>query len=342
MRVLTLVILSLVTTISGRGFGRVYALFAAVAVAAVLATIVLVPLESLQSLVVPRKIMLGLFGAYYLFLVARAVQQRLPDAVPVFVGVAAYVVGSRLDLFGGIAARDYGTGAFALAMLYPTTSRHSRLRRRAADITGGLLDALAEERRRIARDIHDGVGQSLLALRLRLQMLAGRAGARDASAMEALPGIADEAGAIVEELRRTVLDLRPVIFETADIAAAFRAYASSVAVHGGFELHFHEGRQALPALPVRMKTHLFRIFQEMLTNVLRHAGATRVDVSLHRDGARLVLQVSDDGRGIDADDIGGGIGLETMRERTELLGGAFTVESASSRGTAVTVEIPMP
>jgi signal transduction histidine kinase len=127
-----------------------------------------------------------------------------------------------------------------------------------------------------------------------------------------------------------------------------QAHASARAAQGGFAVHFHEGRQPLPELPARTRAHLFRIFQEMLANAQRHAGATRVDVSLHRDRGRLVLQVSDDGRGFEppahdaAGEAGDGMGLETMRERAELLGGTFTVESEPARGTAVTVEIPLP
>lgn len=340
MRALTLVALSLVTTISGRRFGRVYALLAALTVALLVAVVALPPLQSLQWLSAPRKILLGLLGAYYLFLVGRTMYERRPDAVPVFVGVVAYVAGSRLDLYWGVAVREYGTGVFALAMLYTITSRHSRLRERIEEITGRLLDAHEEERRRIARDIHDGVGQSLLALRLKLQMLAGKVAPRCTAAGEALPALAIEAGAIVDELRRTALDLRPANFESADLVPAFRAYASAVARHGGFELRFHEGGQRFPDLPVRVRTHLFRIFQEMLANILRHAGATRVDVSLHADGRRLVLQVSDDGQGIGTGGTGG-IGLETMQERAELLGGTLAVEKAPERGTAVTVEIPL-
>jgi two-component system sensor histidine kinase UhpB len=341
MRVLSLVVLALVTTISGRRFGMVHALFGASAAGLLLAVIVLPPLHSLQALDAPRKVLLGLLGVYYLYMVARALHERRPDAVPVFVGVAAYVVGSRLDLYWGIAARDYGTGVFALSMLYTITSRHARLRTRIEEISGRLLEAHEEERRRIARDIHDGVGQSVLALRLRLQMLAGKAAQPRTVAAETLPALAEEAGAIVDELRRTVLDLRPAAFETADLVTALRAYASTVAGSGGFALHFHEGREPVPDLDRRVRTHLFRIFQEMLTNVMRHARATRVDVSLHGSGGRLVLQVSDDGRGVGAGG-GGGIGLETMRERAELLGGSLAVGSAPGGGTVVTAEIPLP
>jgi signal transduction histidine kinase len=340
-RVLTLVVLALVTTVTGNRFGRAFALFAAAAATLLGLQVLLPPLQSLHLLALPRKALLGVLAAWYLFLAARAIQRRRPDAVPAFVGVAAYAAGSRLDLYWGIAARDYGTGAFALAMLFTITSRHARLRARIEEISARLLDAHEEERRRIARDIHDGIGQSLLALRLKVQVLAARGGAFPPPAGDALPALAEEAGTIVNELRRTILDLRPPITETPELAPAIRGYAAAVAAQCGLELHFHEGRQPPPALPERTRRHLFRIFQELLTNVQRHAGATRVDVSLHRDGSRLVLQVSDDGRGFAPGD-GGGIGLDTMRERAELLGGTLSIESAPARGTAVTVEIPLP
>lgn len=339
-RSVTPVALALVTTVTGGRFGRIFAAFAAPAVVLVVLELFAPPLWSLHGLATPRKTVLGALGLYYLFLAARAIHARHSDAWPAFVGVIAYVVGSRLDLYLGIAARDYGTGAFALAMLFTITSRHARLRVRIEEISARLLDAHEEERRRIARDIHDSVGQSMLALRLKLQMLAGRDRAQG-EVGETLPALAEDAGAIVEELRRTVLDLRPVFSDSDEYAPAMRGYAAAVTARRGLELHFHEGRQALPALAQRERTHLFRIFQEMLANVVRHAGAKRVDVSLHRKGQLLVLQVSDDGRGFVSGSVGGGIGLETMRERAELLGGTLAVASAPKLGTAITVEISL-
>lgn len=341
-RCLTVAVLALVTVVTGNRFGRAFALLVVPAAALLLLEIVLTPLQALHTLAGPRKALLGIYAVWYLFLAARAVQARRPDAVPVFVGVTAYAAGSRLDLYLGIAAREYGTGAFALAMLFTITSRHARLRERIEEISARLLDAHEEERRRIARDIHDGIGQSLLALRLKLQMLAGRVAPSCALPDDALPQLAAEAGVIVDELRRTVLDLRPTVTETPELATAMRAYAAAIAAQREFELHFHEGRQPLPELPERTRIHLFRVFQEMLANVQRHAGAKRVDVSLHRDGGRLVLQTSDDGRGFTPGGAGGGIGLATMRERAELLGGSFAIESSPARGTVVTVEFPLP
>jgi two-component system sensor histidine kinase UhpB len=152
---------------------------------------------------------------------------------------------------------------------------------------------------------------------------------------DALPQLAAAATAIVDELRRTVLDLRPTVTETPELGPAMRAYAAVIAAQREFELHFHEGRRPLPELPERVRTHLFRVFQEMLANVQRHAGAKRVDVW-------LVLQTADDGRGFTPGEAGGGIGLTTMRERAELLGGSFAIESSPARGTVVTVEFPLP
>lgn len=337
-----IVMLTLVTHATGSGFGFAYRCFATVAAAFVALDLALPPLTVLMSFELARKVFLGLLGVYYLIVAVLAVKRRREDSIPVLAGVACYVLGSRLDLLWGIAVRDYATGAFALCMLFALTSRHARLRNRLEEISTRLLDAHDEERRRIARDIHDGIGQSLLALRLRLQQWSARASKGVAVGPEPLEALAADTGTILEDIRRLSMDLRPSFVESMTLSDLLRWYGSSFAEMRGLSLHVHAGARDVPEPAPRVKDNLYRIYQEILTNVAKHAGATRVDVSLYRGGRSLVLEVADNGQGFEEDGGARGIGLETMRERAELIGGSCRVESVAGRGTKVTVEVPAP
>jgi signal transduction histidine kinase len=334
----TVVMICLVTEVTGARFGPAFWVFAAAAVGFLGFDVVLPPLTALTALDVPRKVLLGLLGVYYLVVSAGAVRRRREEAVPVFAGVACYVVGSRLDLFWGIALRDYAIAAFALCMLFALTSRHARLRNRIEQVSARLLDAHEVERRRIARDIHDGVGQSLLALRLRLQQLAAAARRGNPPAAEPLQALAGETGGILEEVRRLSMDLRPSFVESMTLKSLLDWYGASFAEAHGLGFAIRDRTEGLPDPGPRVKDNLYRIYQEVLTNVVKHAAASHVEVSLYRDGRSLVLEVADDGRGFAAPG-GGGIGLETMRERAELLGGGFRCASVPGRGTKVRVEV---
>lgn len=336
----TLVMLCLVTDITGTRFGRVFWVFAAATAGFFALDVVLPPLTTLTVLELPRKVLLGLLGVYYLALSVRAVQRRREEAVPVLVGVTCYVIGSRLDVFWGIALREYAIAAFALCMLFALTSRHARLRNRIEAISARLLDAHEVERRRIARDIHDGVGQSLLALRMTLQKLVAAARRGLVPAIEPLEAMAAETGVILEEVRRLAMDLRPSYIESMNLKNLLDWYGLSFAESHGLGFRISDRTEEFPDPGPRVKDNLYRIYQEILTNVVKHAAASRVEVSLYRVGRSLVLEVADDGRGF-ADASGGGIGLETMRERAELLGGNCRCESVPGRGTKVSVEVPV-
>lgn len=338
----SLIMLSLVTHVTGSKFGAVFWLFAAIGAGFVALDLALPPLTGLTVLDFPRKVFLGLLGLYYLVVAARAVRRKGEEAVPVLTGVTFFVVGSRIDLFWGIPMRDYAIAVFALGMLFALTSRHARMRNRIEVISARLLDAHEFERRRIARDIHDGVGQSLLALRLKLQKLAAAAKRGVAPAHEPLEAIAADTGAILEEIRRLSMDLRPSFIESMSLKDLLNWYGSSFAEARGLDLRIRDGVAGVLDPSPQIKDNLYRIFQEILTNIAKHAAASHIEVSLYREDKRLVLEVADDGLGFAASSAAGGIGLETMRERAELIGGSCRIESIPDHGTRVKIEVEVP
>jgi signal transduction histidine kinase len=208
------------------------------------------------------------------------------------------------------------------------------------------LAALAEQeedRRAIARDLHDSVGQSLTAIRIQTEVLSTRLAQGEEGRGEAervARSIAGATDATIEEVRRALSRLRPAALDEIGLAAAIGRLCDDVEELAGVSV----GRQVeVPGgLPTTVETALYRIVQEALTNVTRHAqGASVVEVSLHADGAEMVVEISDDGAGLDEARSGTGRGLRGMRERAELLGGHLEVVARTPRGTLLRARIPL-
>lgn len=215
----------------------------------------------------------------------------------------------------------------------------STLRMRA--LSRRLVEAQESERRHIALELHDEAGQALVSLRLGLRLLerqiaeGGGVAGRVAELVETTDGILDG-------LHRLAADLRPASLDHLGLDAALRQYARSAAAKFGLPVHYRARGLTGERLPQAVETALYRVVQEAMTNVVRHARATRVDVMVeHRDG-RVLVMIEDDGVGFDPAQVqtGDHLGLLGMRERADALGGTLTVESAPGKGTTIVVEVP--
>ncbi|MCX7682594.1 MAG: PAS domain S-box protein [Anaerolineae bacterium] len=205
-----------------------------------------------------------------------------------------------------------------------------------------LVEIQETERGYIARELHDETGQALSSLLLGLSMLEQEAGnpravrARIASLKATVNGM-------LEDLHRLATDLRPVALDFLGLIPALEQYVETFSEQHGIPVEF-ETVELDPEdrLPPEVETALYRIVQEALTNVIRHARATRVDVLLERRNDRVIVIVEDDGVGFDVEaaKLSGRLGLLGMQERAEMLGGWLTIESTAGVGTAVFVEIP--
>ena len=207
-----------------------------------------------------------------------------------------------------------------------------------------LVSAREEERRRLRRDLHDGVGPSLAAMVLKLNVLG--ATVVDPSSTELLTEVRDETKAAIAEIRRLVDDLRPPALDEVGLLGALRQRSVSLSAHGGDHPLVVEvdGPGSLPPLPAAAEVAAYRIAMEAITNVVRHAAATRclVVVSLD-DAAGLVVEVSDNGRGLHVREAPErGVGLASMRERAAELGGSCVVSARPGGGTLVRAIIPLP
>jgi two-component system sensor histidine kinase UhpB len=195
------------------------------------------------------------------------------------------------------------------------------------------LAAQEAERARIAQELHDGVGQSLTALLLDIGRLAETQPSRDA-----LERIREATRSSLDEVRGVARRLRPHVLEDLGLRSALAALTTDL--FGAGETHVRRGiMPGLPPLDDAVELVVFRVAQEALTNVARHAGARTVEVTLGTRGRELVLSVADDGVGIahGAD----GTGLRGMRERALLVGGRLDVRRRDGGGTEVTLVVPV-
>ncbi|WP_028655279.1 sensor histidine kinase [Nocardioides sp. J54] len=196
------------------------------------------------------------------------------------------------------------------------------------------LAAQEAERDRIARELHDQVGQSLTVVLLGLKQLEDRA---PADLCGELSLLRESARAGLDDVRRVARELRPGVLEDLGLQAALSALANDVAAYGGPAVRRTFG-QGLPELGHDAEVVIYRVAQEALTNVVRHAGASRVELSLLRFGPDVVLEVGDDGGGI-RPGTPDGTGIRGMRDRAALVGGTVEVVSGD-RGTMVRLRVP--
>jgi two-component system NarL family sensor kinase len=210
-----------------------------------------------------------------------------------------------------------------------------------------LLESQEEERKRISRDLHDGLGQLLTHLKLQTQQCLANVEASgntallgDAwKAMEALPDLVTEA---LQEVRAVCRALRPAILDDLGVLAAITSQCRKIMQSSPSLQIETEFSITEPEIPETAKTVIYRIVQEALTNCIKYADADSVQVSLVNTNNTLILNVRDNGKGFDVKGmLGSGLGLTSMRERAQSLRGVFTVESAPLRGTEVRVSIPL-
>lgn len=208
-------------------------------------------------------------------------------------------------------------------------------------LSGAEQRARESERARIARELHDELGQTLTAIKMQLVSLKSSApipAEALGSRFDRLIGIVDRS---VVDLRRIATELRPLILDELGLPAALEWLTQTVSEQAQLPvtLDFEAGD---PPFDPDARTAAFRIVQEALTNAVRHGGATRVRVSGRRRGEAVEIAVEDDGRGIDPSSTATGrLGLAGMRERARLAGGSVEILGEAGRGTTVTVRLPL-
>jgi two-component system NarL family sensor kinase len=202
-----------------------------------------------------------------------------------------------------------------------------------------LVLAREEERRRIRRDLHDGLGPTLAAQALALDVAADRV-AGDPVARELLVRLKQDTQSLVADIRRLVHDLRPPALDELGLSGALVAHVAQVDGSGAVAIRVRTDPAPLPDLSAAVEVAAWRIVREALTNVVRHADATTCAVTLALEDGHLAVQVVDDGVGLPVVPRAG-IGLQSMRDRAEELGGTLTATDAPGGGTAIHAALPI-
>ena len=203
-------------------------------------------------------------------------------------------------------------------------------------------NAREQEKARIARELHDELGQGLTALKMDVGWLRANIGSPSREVSEKIASMQGLLDATVASARRISADLRPLMLDDLGLTAAAEWMVQNFSSRTGIACDLELGRGDLD-LPDPYATTVFRVLQESLTNAAKHAQATRVDVSLEREGPEIVLAVSDDGRGFEpaAPVRPNAFGLVGLRERALLVGGEISIDSAPGRGTRVELRVPV-
>ncbi len=229
------------------------------------------------------------------------------------------------------------------ARLWEEARRREQTR---SELLKRTISAQEEERRRIARELHDGIGQSLNALVFGLNTVDASLKQSPELVSAYVSRLKISVSDTVKELQNIIYDLRPSLLDDLGLVMALRWYAQERLQTRGIQVIFDIPRQ-IPRMPLEIETALFRIGQEAITNISKHAQAQQVAISLQIESKQVRLCISDDGIGIQLDptltDRGnrGAWGLLGMRERAELLGGTLTIESNPAQGTHLCVTLPL-
>jgi signal transduction histidine kinase len=245
--------------------------------------------------------------------------------------------GALDDPIAGAGHDEIGRLAQALERLRATLrddERRSLLLRR-------ILSVQEDERRRIARELHDETTQQLTALALQLDMAATHA--PDAATLKPARQLVNT---MIDGLHRVIYDLRPSVLDDLGLVSALRSYARANLEARGIAVHY-ELPDEMPVLAPEATTAVYRVAQEALTNVARHAGAEAVQIACSAADGILTIEIEDDGAGFDPASMsnprrdGRGLGLLGMRERLALLGGRLEIDAAPGAGTRVTITVPL-
>ncbi len=269
-------------------------------------------------------------------------------------GAASQVLNARVQRGSGewreleivlAALPDHGRTTVQMVLTDITQRRREgaeleRSRRALRELSASVVEAREEERRRIARELHDELGQRLTALKMDLSILAG---STDPQAVdERIRGMLATLDDTVASVRRISADLRPMMLDDLGLNAAIEWLARDATQRMGVAVTLQLG-DADPPVDERVATAVYRMVQEALTNVARHAQATGVQVTLRAGAGELVLTVQDNGIGFSADALEreGSFGLMGLRERALMLGGRMEVGNVPGSGGRVTITLPL-
>jgi signal transduction histidine kinase len=202
-----------------------------------------------------------------------------------------------------------------------------------------LVTAQEEERRRLRRDLHDGVGPTLASLSQRIDTAAEMVNTNPQASVDLLKELKGQVKGSVAEIRRLVYALRPPVLDEFGLVTAIREHVAPYTGPNGLQITF-DVTDPMPPLPAAVEVAAYRIALEAFTNIVNHAEAKSCHITLKIENNSLLIEVSDDGKGLPPNNRAG-VGLTSMHERAAELGGEFLVENHPTGGTNVRARLPL-
>jgi signal transduction histidine kinase len=270
---------------------------------------------------------------------------RAPDEASELPGLTAVSPGRESVPEAPDACTRCGNSVFVAGVLEDLKSgieESRRYRVRLRHMASRVLSAQEEERKHIARELHDDTAQALTSILVRLRLL--ERSTKDRDVLNNVEELRELTAGALDSVRRMALDLRPAALDDLGLVPALQAYAQRYAQTWPVAVTV-EVRGLKRRLPSDVELVLYRIVQEALSNIAKHAFATRAHVSLTRRRNTVLVAVEDDGVGFDPHEVprvqGSGLGIFGMRERMALVGGDIEVRSSKGSGTKVTAKVPL-
>lgn len=272
-------------------------------------------------------------------------QDVLRDGMPLeFEETAGYQDGNHTSIISKFPLRDAKGRIYALCGIATDITTRKQAEEALRGFSWKILHAQEEERRRISRELHDEVGQSLTAISVTLASLRNNGAAKSASISRQVALTQRLLEGTMEAVHRFARELRPAMLDELGLLPALRSHMKNFSSRTGLRVRFSAVPEA-EQLDGERKTALFRIAQESLTNVAKHARASRVNVSIQETGDGVCMEIADNGRSFRANPETFGkqkqrLGLLGMQERVRLVNGRFSIKPMPGRGTTVRVTIP--
>ncbi|MBI5206418.1 MAG: sensor histidine kinase [Candidatus Firestonebacteria bacterium] len=256
----------------------------------------------------------------------KAYLQKADESKPILIGIIGLGIGVMIFIFEmlgvlqfsefyGDSISAFSAPFFIICIMYASAEKFVHTQKNIKTLSGKIIDAEEEERKKISREIHDGVGQSLIAIKLNLQMMeAKEKNIKDFKQDNQFQNLISEVSDSIEELRNIAQNLRPAFIERIDIKEIIEWYSKKFQQKTGINIIIdcaHEVKD----IDEKIKNNVYRIYQEALTNILKHSGANTVNVELRQEKNTLFLKISDNGRGFDYSGMKDklkGIGLATF------------------------------
>jgi signal transduction histidine kinase len=256
------------------------------------------------------------------------------------IAAASLVVVQALLILGLLAQRSRRRSAESIVRAREADLRKSYDETR--QLAGRLVTAQEAERTRISRELHDDVGQRMASLAIGLSAVKRRLGEADTPGQADLSRLQAQLMSVTEDIRQVSHDLHPGELEHVGLAAALEERCAAVTSESGVTVRVEVAREWPRELPQEIALCLYRVAQEALRNIAKHAHAREARVSLAREPQQLIMRISDDGRGFDPDEtMPRGLGLVSMGERVRMLGGSLQLDTLPGGGTVVSAILPL-